>query len=136
MTGSDGKRAAKPDDDGPFLHAAYREAGNLDAAENTDERRRAWFRLIPTFLAALAEDFLRESALFGALLACVVAVFAAFSSDNVGWLIGLIASGVAGATLVLCAALQRWRVSRQWAVFIGVLAVEVGLIVLMEQMTS
>lgn len=121
------------DDEGPLLRAAYQRADDIDRAKTPAARRRAWWRLVPSFLAALAENFLRETALFGALLACVVAVFAAVDSGHPAWMAGLIAVALAGAVLALVAALRRWPVGRQWAVFVSVIAVEVGLIILMAQ---
>lgn len=123
-------------DDGPLLRSVDRHADDLDRAGTPAERKRAWGRLIPSFLAALAEDFLRETAGFGALLACVVAVAAAVDSGHPAWRAGLIAAALAGAVLVLVAAFRRWPVGRQWVVFVGVIVVEVGLIILMEKVTG
>lgn len=133
MTVTQGK---DDEDDGPLLRATYRHADDLDRAETPEERKRAWWRLIPSAMAALAGDFLREMALFAALLTCVVAIFAAVDSGHPAWLTGLIAAALAGAALVLAAALRRWPVGRQWAVFVSVIVVEVGLIILMEQVTG
>lgn len=130
------REPVEQDDDSPLLRAAYQHADDLDRAETPAERKRAWWRLIPSFLAALAEDFLRESALFGALLSCVVAVVAGVDSGQPAWMAGLIAAALAGSVLALVAALRRWPVGWQWTVFVSVIVVEVGLIILMEQATG
>jgi hypothetical protein len=122
--------------EGPLFDAAFRHAGDVDRAETATERRKGWLRLIPSALAAVAENFLRETALFGALLACVVAVFAGIGSDSAGWQIGLVAAAVVGALLAITCALRRWSISQQWSVYLLVILVEVGLIIAMEQMTG
>lgn len=47
-----------------------------------------------------------------------------------------ITSGVAGVVFVLWAVLKQWTVGRQWAVAVGVIAVEAGLIMLTARMTG
>lgn len=125
-----------PDADGPLFRAAKRRADAVDNAQTPAERRQAVGRVIPTALAAFAEGILREFVAFGALLSCVVAVFAALDAESTGWRIGLITVAVVGAVLVVMAMLRRWSFGGQWAVFVGVIAVNVGLIVAMEQLTG
>ncbi|WP_028846428.1 hypothetical protein [Thermocrispum agreste] len=113
-----------------------RHAEAYDNASDQAERRKALGRLVPSALAVIVVEWLRDIALYGALLAGVVAVFAGLTASSSGWKAGLVAAGVAGVVVALVAKLRRWRPWAQWVTYLAVVAVDVGLVVLMEQATG
>jgi hypothetical protein len=116
-------------EDGPFLHAAYRDADAVDRAEPGRERRAAWTRFVPSALVALAEGFLREAMITGTLLFCVIGAVMGATSGEVPWAVAGVGAGVAGAVLVLVAVARHWAFGRQWAVILGVLVIQCALMV-------
>lgn len=111
-------------EDGPLFRSAYKRADGIDRAEAGDARRRAWTRFIPAALVALAEGFLRETMIMGAVLFSVVAAVIGATSGDVPWAVGSVTSGVVGTVLVLYAVARHWSFGRQWAVIGGVLVVQ------------
>jgi len=122
--------------EGHLHEAAMRHAEAYDNASDQAERRKALGRLVPSALAVIVVEWLRDIALYGALLAGVVAVFAGLTASSSGWKAGLVAAGVAGVVVALVAKLRRWRPWAQWVTYLAVAAVDVGLVVLMEQVTG
>ncbi|HWM05818.1 MAG TPA: hypothetical protein VNP92_26045 [Actinophytocola sp.] len=116
-------------EDGPLFHSAYRRADAVDSAEAGPERRRAWTRFVPSALVALAEGFLREAMITGAVLFSVIAAVIGATSGDTPWVIGCVVAGVVGAVLVLVAVARHWSFGRQWAVIGGVLALQVAVMV-------
>ena len=124
-----GPRREPTDEDGPLFRQAYRRADAVDRAQEPADRRRAWARFVPHALAALAEGFLRESLIIGAVLFSVIAgVIAATSGDPV-WVVVGVTSGVAGTVLVFSAVARHWAFGRQWAVILGVIVLQCVLMV-------
>ncbi len=116
-------------EDGPFFRAAHRDADAVDRAEPGAERRGAWTRFVPSALVALAEGFLREAMITGAVLFCVIAAVIGATSGDVAWAAGCVVAGVAGTVLVLVAVARHWSFGRQWAVILGVFVVQIALMV-------
>ena len=118
--------------DGPAVRGAYRRAGQIDEAQTVNERRRAWARLIPSALAALAEDALRRWVILAALLLSVVVALAGATSGELGLAVFGVGIALAGAIVVLVA-MARLSYGKQWAVFLGVIGVQALLMVAISQ---
>jgi hypothetical protein len=116
------------DADGPLFRQAYQRAGEIDDAA-TPERRRAWAGFLRAAGVALAEGFLRESFVWGAVLFSVLAVVFGATSGDLTWAVPMVAAGVAGVVLVFWSMARRWAFARQWAVLLGVVVVQIVLIV-------
>jgi hypothetical protein len=116
-------------EDGPFFRAAHRDADAVDRAEPGAGRRGAWTRFVPSALVALAEGFLRETMITGAVLFSVIAAVIGATSGDAAWATGCVAAGVAGTVLVLIAVARHWSFGRQWAVILGVFVVQSALMV-------
>ncbi|MCT2582376.1 hypothetical protein [Actinophytocola gossypii] len=116
-------------EDGPLFRSAHEHADAVDRAGPGAERRKAWTRFIPSALVALAEGFLREAMITGAVLFSVIAAVIGATSGEVAWAVACVASGVVGVVLVLVAVARHWSFGRQWAVLLGVLALQVALMV-------
>lgn len=117
--------------DGPLFRQAYERAGQIDDAPTPARRRRAWGGFLAAAAAALAEGFLREAFVWGAVLfSILVAAFGATSAD-IAWAVPLVGSGIAGIVLVFWALARHWSFGRQWAVLLGVTAVQIVLIVVL-----
>lgn len=129
---SDRKREPT-DADGPLFRSAYERAGEIDDTKTPVQRRRAWVGFLRAAGVALAEGFLREAMIWGAVLFSILAaVFGATSGDPV-WAVPMVASGVAGVALVFVALARRWAFGKQWAVLLSVVAVQGVLIVALWQ---
>jgi hypothetical protein len=127
---SDRERAPS-EADGPLLRAAYRQAERVDRAQKPAERRKAWAGVLGAGVVALAEGFLREQMIWGAVLFSILgAVFGATSGDLV-WAIPMVASGVVGILLVFLSQARRWAFGRQWGLLLGVVALQCVLIVVL-----
>ena len=124
----------EPDDaDGPLFREAHRRASEIDSAQTPEARRGAWGGFLRAGAVALAEGFLREAAIWGAVLLSVLAAVFGATSGKIAWAVPMVIIGVAGAGLVFVAVRQRWRFSAQWAVFLGVLVIQAILIVALWQ---
>ncbi len=127
-------RRREPDDaDGPLFREAHRRAGELDNAATPEARRGAWAGFLRAGAVALAEGFLREAAIWGAVLFSVLAAVFGATSGRPALAVPMVISGVAGAVLVFVAVRRRWSFGAQWAVFLGVLLVQAILIVAIWQ---
>jgi hypothetical protein len=120
-------------EDGPLFQAAYRRGDAVDKATAGPEKRRAWTRFIPTALVALAEGWLRESMITGAVLLSVFAAAIGVTSGDTGWAVGCAAAGVGGVALLIVARLRHWRFGVQWAVILGVVALQAVLMTIFWQ---
>lgn len=118
--------------DGPFVRAAYHGADDVDKAETPEARRKAWTRVVSAGVAALAETFLRDTAIWGAVVFSVVVAVLGVTSGTLVWAVGCLISGVAGIALVLVA-VRRWSLGRQWSVYLGVILVQIVLMVALWQ---
>ncbi|HEY2766309.1 MAG TPA: hypothetical protein VGJ13_20210 [Pseudonocardiaceae bacterium] len=124
-----GSQPEPTDEDGPLFRAAYRRADAVDRAAAPPERRKAWVGFLPAALAALAEGFLRESLIIGAILFSAIVLVIGVTSGNPAWLVACVAAGVAGIVLVLIAVRRHWAFGRQWAVILGVLVLQCVLMI-------
>jgi len=79
--------------------------------------------------AALAEGLLREAFVWGAVLFSLLAAVFGLTGGDVAWLVPMLTAGAAGVALVFWSIWKRWPFGRQWAVLLGVLVVQIGLIV-------
>lgn len=116
-------------EDGPLFRSAHRRADAVDRAPAGGERRRAWARFVPSALVALAEGFLRETMIMGAVLFSAISAVIGATSGDPPWAVGCVAAGVVGIVAVLVAVARHWAFGRQWAVILGVLAVQCVLMV-------
>jgi hypothetical protein len=116
-------------EDGPLFRAAHRRADAVDKAEPGGERRRAWARFVPSALVALAEGFLRETMLLGAVLFSIIAAVIGAMSGQPAWAAVCVGAGVLGTGLVLVAVARHWSFGRQWAVVLGVLLLQAAVMV-------
>ncbi|MPZ85486.1 MAG: hypothetical protein GEV28_35935 [Actinophytocola sp.] len=116
-------------EDGPLFRSAHRRADAIDRAQAGGERRRAWARFVPSALVAVAEGFLRETMIMGAVLFSVIAAVIGATSGDAPWAVGCVAAGVVGCVLVLVAVARHWSFGRQWAVILGVFALQCALMV-------
>ncbi|MGH3928933.1 MAG: hypothetical protein ACRDTF_03035 [Pseudonocardiaceae bacterium] len=124
-----GPQSEPTDEDGPLFRAAYRRADAVDRAEAPAERRKAWAGFLPSALAALAEGFLREALIVGAVLFSVITLVIGATSGDPVWAVACIASGIFGTVLVLFAVARHWAFGRQWAAILGVLLLQSVLMV-------
>jgi hypothetical protein len=115
--------------DGPLIRSALDRAKQIDDAPTPERRRRAWLPFLATAAAALAEGFLRETMVGGVILFSLITIGFGATAGEVGWAVPLVVSGVAGAVLVFWAIAKRWSFGRQWAVLLGVPALQIVLIV-------
>jgi hypothetical protein len=120
-------------EDGPLFRSAHEHADAVDRTRPGAERRKAWTRFIPSALVALAEGFLREALITGAVLFSVIAAVIGATSGDVAWVAACVVSGVVGVVLVLVAVARHWSFGRQWAVILGVLALQIVLMVIFWQ---
>lgn len=116
-------------EDGPFFEAAHRAAGEVDDSVG-EERRRAWWRAVPRFAVALAEGFLRDWLLIGAVLFSLVVPVVGGTSGVVGWAVAGVVAGVVGVVLVGVAVRRKWSFGAQWAVILGVVVAQAAYLVL------
>jgi hypothetical protein len=114
--------------DGPLFRAAYRRAGEIDDAP-PGQRHRAWGGFLRAAAVALAEGFLRETFVWGAVLFSIVGIVFGATAGDVAWAIPMAVVGVAGIVLVFWSIAKRWAFRRQWAVLLGVVLVQIVLIV-------
>ncbi len=119
-----GPKSEPTDEDGPLFGAAYRRADAVDRAEAPAERRKAWAGFLPSALAALAEGFLREALITGAVLFSVITFVIGATSGDPVWAVACIAAGIFGTVLVLLAVARHWAFGRQWAAILGVLLLQ------------
>jgi hypothetical protein len=124
-----GPRSEPTDEDGPLFRAAYRRADAVDRAQEPAQRRKAWAGFLPSALVALAEGFLRESLIIGAVLFSVIVLVIGVTSGDLVWALVCLAAGVGGAVLMLFAVARHWAFGRQWAVILGVLLLQCVLMV-------
>jgi hypothetical protein len=129
---SDRKREPT-DADGPLFREAHRRAGEVDSAQTPQERRAAKGGFFRAAAVALAEGFLREAVIWGAVLFSVLAAVFGATSGSVAWAIPMVIAGVAGAVVVFVAVARKWTFGAQWAAFMTVLIVEIALIVALWQ---
>lgn len=116
-------------DEGPLFRDAYRRADAVDRAQGPAERRKAWVRLIPSALVALAEGLLRETMIVGAVLFSVIVALIGATSGHPGWMAGYLLAGVTGTVLVFLAIARHWKFARQWAAILGVFLLQCALMV-------
>ncbi|GAA3754407.1 hypothetical protein GCM10022225_43990 [Plantactinospora mayteni] len=115
--------------DGPLFRAAYERAGEIDDAPDSGGRRRGWGGFLRAAALALAEGFLRETFVWGAVLFSLLAAVFGATGGDVAWMVPMIGSGVAGVVLVFWSIARRWSFGRQWLVLLGVVAVQIVLVV-------
>jgi hypothetical protein len=115
--------------DGPLFRQAYQRAGEIDDAPTPGQRRKAWGGFLRAAAVALAEGFLRESFVWGAVLFSLLTVVFGATAGDVAWAIPMVVAGVAGVVLVFWSIARHWAFGRQWAVLLGVIVVQIGLIV-------
>lgn len=123
------RRREPTEADGPLFRVAYRRAEDLGEASDPGERRRAWGGFLGAAAAALAEGLLREAAVWGAVLFSLLAAVFGVTGGDIAWLVPMVTAGAVGVVLVFWAIWKRWSFGRQWAVLLGVLIVQIGLIV-------
>lgn len=116
-------------DEGLLHRASMRQAEAVDKATDKRRRRRAVAGLISTFVGALAVEYLRNAALFAALLASAIAIGTGLTTSRPGWPAALIAAGIVGIVVLLVALVRRWRPGAQWLVRLAVIATQVVLLV-------
>lgn len=116
-------------EDGPLFRSAHDRADAIDRADGGPEKRRAWTRFVPTALAALAEGFLREALITGAVLFSVIAGVIGATSGDTAWAVICVASGVVGVVAMLVAVARHWSFGRQWAVILGVFVLQTAVMV-------
>ncbi|MCK2244282.1 hypothetical protein [Crossiella sp. S99.2] len=126
---ADGQREPT-NEDGPLFRSAYEHADAVDKAADPAQRRRAWGGFLPRALVALAEGFLRDWMLIGAVLFSVIVGFIGGSSGDLPWIIGGVVAAVTGTALVLIAVARHWSFGRQWTVILGVFALQIVLMIL------
>lgn len=119
-----GPQSEPTDEDGPLFREAYRRADAVDRAQAPTERRKAWAGFLPSALAALAEGFLRETLIMGAVLFSVIALVIGATSGDPVWAAACITTGVIGTVLVLFAVARHWAFGRQWSAILGVLLLQ------------
>lgn len=119
-----GPQSEPTDEDGPLFREASRRADAVDRAEAPAERQKAWAGFLPSALAALAEGFLRETLIMGAVLFSVIALVIGATSGDPVWAVACIAAGIFGTVLVLFAVARHWAFGRQWAAILGVLLLQ------------
>ena len=122
-------------EDGPLFRAAHEHADAVDRATPGAERRKAWTLFVPSALVALAEGFLRDALITGAVLFSVIAAVIGATSGVVVWAIAGVVSGVVGTVLVVVALARHWSFGRQWAVLLGVLVFQIVLMLTCGQST-
>ncbi|MCO1582349.1 hypothetical protein M8C13_42035 [Crossiella sp. SN42] len=122
-------RPGPTDEDGPLFRSAYEHADAVDKAEGSTQRRRAWAGFLPRAVVALAEGFLRDWMIVGAVLFSVIVGFIGGSSGDVWWTVGCVVAAVAGVVLVLLAVARRWSFGRQWSIIVGVLTLQIVIMV-------
>jgi hypothetical protein len=132
MVAMSGPRQEPTDEDGPLFREAHRRADAVDRAE-PGERRKAWAGFLPSALVALAEGFLREALIIGAVLFSVIVGVIGATSGDPAWAVGCVVSGVLGAGLVLVAVARHWSFGRQWAVILGVFVLQSAVMVVFWQ---
>jgi hypothetical protein len=115
--------------DGPLIRAALHRATEIDRAPAPGQRRKAWLRFLPAAIAALLEGLVRESFVWGAVASSLLAIVFGVTSGATAWAVTMAVSGVAGIVLVFWSIARHWAFGRQWAVLLGVLAVQVVLMV-------
>ena len=120
-------------EDGPLFRSAHEHADAVDRAGRGARRRAAWARFIPSALVALAEGFLRDALLTGAVLFSIITVWIGLTSSAAVWKITCVVFGVVGIALVLVAVARRWSFGRQWAVILAVFVLQVGLMIAVWQ---
>ncbi|MBP2471740.1 hypothetical protein JOF53_000612 [Crossiella equi] len=118
-----GPRREPSDEDGPLFRSAYEHADAVDRSRGPD-RRRAWYSFLPRALAALAEGFLRDWLIIGAVLYSVIVGFIGATSGDVPWAVGCVVAGVLGTALVLLAVARHWSFGRQWLAILGVFVLQ------------
>jgi hypothetical protein len=116
------------DADGPLFRAAQRRAAEVDDGV-PGRRRKAWARFLVTAGLALAEGFLRNTFVWGAVLFSLVAIGSGVTAGDMAWAVPLVVSGVVGIALVFWSIARRWSFGRQWAVLLGVIIVQIVLII-------
>lgn len=116
------------DAEGPLFRAAERRAAEVDRAV-PGRRRKAWVRLLLAAGLALAEGFLRDSFVWGAVLFSLFAAAFGATEGGVAWAVPMVAAGVAGIVLVFWSIARRWALAWQWAVLLGVVVVQIVLII-------
>jgi hypothetical protein len=114
------------DQDGPLFRAASRHADAVDNAATPAERRGAWARLLPSAAAALVEGLVRQSMVTGAVLFSIVVAIMGATSGEAAWVVVGLGAGI-GAVALVCVAVARWSFARQWAVLVGVVVAQAGL---------
>lgn len=129
MTGVPDRKHEPTDADGPLFRAAHQRAGEVDDASTPGQRRRAWTRFLRAAAVALAEGFLRETFVWGAILFCILAAVFGATAGDIRWAVPMIVSGVAGVVLVFWSIARKWTFGRQWAVLLSVVLVQAVLIV-------
>lgn len=115
-----GPRSEPTDEDGALFREACHRADAVDRAEAPAQRWKAWAGFLPSALAALAEGFLREELIIGAVLFSVIVFVIGVTSGDLVWAVVCIATGIFGTVLVLFALGRRWAFGKQWAVILGV----------------
>jgi hypothetical protein len=116
--------------DGPLFRKAYERAGEIDDAP-PGQRHRAWWPFLRSAAIALAEGFLRETFVWGAVLFSILAAVFGATAGDVAWAVPMVAAGVAGIVLVFWSVARKWSFGRQWTVLLGVLLVQIVLIVVL-----
>jgi hypothetical protein len=117
------------DEDGLIYRQALRRAEDVDRAQDPAQRRRAWARLMPVALLALAEGWARDSFRAAAVVCSVVVIVIGVASGALAATVGYIVAGVLGIMLVLTALIRRWSAGRQWAVIVAMLVLQCSLMV-------
>jgi hypothetical protein len=125
------ERKREPSDaDGPLFREAYERAGEIDNAP-PGQQHRAWGRFLRVAAIALAEGFLRETFVWGAVAFSIIAAVVGATSGEPAWAVTMVAAGIAGTVLVFWSIAKKWSFGRQWAVLLGVLVVQIALIVVL-----
>ena len=115
------------DEDGPLFREAYRRADAVDRSAAGGAKRKGWLSFVGAALVALAEGFLREIMITGAVLFSVIAAVIGATSGDPVWAVGCVVAGILGVVLVLLAVARHWSFGRQWAVILGILLLQCGL---------
>jgi hypothetical protein len=118
------------DEDGPLFREAYRRADAVDRSAEDGAKRKGWLAFVGAALVALAEGFLREIMITGVVLFSVIAAVIGATSGDPAWAVGCVVAGIFGVVLVLLAVARHWSFGRQWAVILGILLLQSGLMVI------
>jgi hypothetical protein len=117
------------DADGPLIKAALDQASEVDQVGPGMKRRKAVARLVPLFLAAIAENWLRTEIALGAGLISGLAIVIGALSGDMAWGTALIVVGIAGAVMTFLPMSRSWRLRWHWTTYFAIYAAAIGMLI-------